>query len=129
MSKILQKEWSRYGDEIGQVLPKLTATTSRKIAVSVLRESGANREDQRVLAIHMAHSVTTADRYYDKSTQLEARTDVVFRINEAYEVSNMLNTDHEIGDNNGTKMNCVLVSDFALTFMFIVSCRRRYPKK
>ena len=34
---------------------------------------GATREQQVALAKHMAHNVTTADRYYDKSEWREAR--------------------------------------------------------
>lgn len=37
------------------------------------QRGGATREQQVVLAKHMAHNVTTADRYYDKSDQREAR--------------------------------------------------------
>lgn len=37
------------------------------------QRGGATREQQVALAKHMAHNVTTADRYYDKSDQREAR--------------------------------------------------------
>ena len=37
------------------------------------QRGGATREQQVALAKHMAHNVATADRYYDKSDQREAR--------------------------------------------------------
>lgn len=37
------------------------------------QRGGATREQQVALAKHMAHNVTTAGRYYDKSDQREAR--------------------------------------------------------
>lgn len=87
MSKLVQREWERYAEETGQVLPKLTASISRKVAVTTLRESGGDRAEQMLLAKHMVHSISTADTYYDKSNQREARSDVIEKITEAYMVS------------------------------------------
>jgi hypothetical protein len=58
---------------MGIPLPRLTASKNRKLAITVHREGGATREEQVALAKHMAHSVVTADKYYDKSDQREAR--------------------------------------------------------
>ena len=45
----------------------MTASRHRKLEVTTIRDAGASREDQTLLARHMAHSVETADRYYDRS--------------------------------------------------------------
>jgi hypothetical protein len=73
MSKLVQSEWQRHSDDMGIPLPRLTASKNRKLVITVHREGGATREQQVALAKHMAHNVTTADRYYDKSDQREAR--------------------------------------------------------
>ena len=86
MSKVVSREWSHYAAETGQDLPGLTASKSRKVAVTTIRESGADRQQQRVLARHMAHNVTTADRYYDKAGQFTERRDVLKTLSSIYEV-------------------------------------------
>lgn len=87
MSKLVQREWARYGQEVGEDLPKLTASIGRKVAVTTLREIGADRFEQTILAKHMAHDVKTADKYYDKSNQRGARNAVVGKVTKAYVVS------------------------------------------
>lgn len=73
MSKIIETEWQKHSVDMGIPLPRLTASKNRKLAITVHREGGATREQQVALAKHMAHNVGTADRYYDKSNQREAR--------------------------------------------------------
>jgi hypothetical protein len=41
---------------------KMTASRNRKLAVTTIRDAGASREDQTLLARHMAHTLETADR-------------------------------------------------------------------
>lgn len=90
MSKLVQREWERYGEGMGEVLPKLTASIARKVAVSTLREAGGDRQDQETLARHMAHKVTTADKYYDQSELREDRQRVMGNVTKLYKVCSML---------------------------------------
>ena len=69
MSKLVESEWQKHSADMGIPLPRLTASKNRKLAITVHREG----EPQVALAKHMAHNVTTADRYYDKSEWREAR--------------------------------------------------------
>ena len=64
----------------------LTASKSRKVAVTTIRESGADRQQQRILARHMAHNVSTADRYYDKSSLFKERRDVLKKLSSMYTI-------------------------------------------
>lgn len=86
MSKNNNAEWQRHAKEIGQELPKLTANTMRKLFVSTSREAGASRAEQELLAHHMAHNVSTADRIYDKSERKEGRERVVTKVVDVYKV-------------------------------------------
>jgi hypothetical protein len=58
----------------------MMASRHRKLAVSTIRDAGANTEDQSLLARHMAPTVETADRYYDRSRQTQGRHAVLDRI-------------------------------------------------
>ena len=86
MSKVVGHEWRHYAEETGEDLPGLTASKSRKVAVTTIRESGADRQQQRILARHMAHNVSTADRYYDKSSLFKERRDVLKKLSSMYTV-------------------------------------------
>ncbi|XP_021357706.1 uncharacterized protein LOC110453180 [Mizuhopecten yessoensis] len=57
----VKREWQKHAINIGKVLPPLTATLCRKMAVSPLRDAGGDRQQQRVLAKHIAHNPRTAD--------------------------------------------------------------------
>jgi hypothetical protein len=67
-------------------LPRLTASKNRKLAITVHREGGATREEQVALAKHMAHNVSTADRYYMRE-QREARNQCLDTIENTIRVS------------------------------------------
>ena len=86
MSKVIGREWSSYADEMGEQLLGLKASKSRKVAVTTIRESGADRQQRRVLARHMAHNVSTADRYYDKAGKFRERLDVLKKLSTIYTV-------------------------------------------
>ncbi|CAC5358693.1 unnamed protein product [Mytilus coruscus] len=73
MSKMVNAEWQKFGKSIGKDLPKLTASLNRKLAVTTMREAGADRQIQTALAKHMAHNPETADRFYDKSRRTTDR--------------------------------------------------------
>ena len=87
MSKLVEAEWQRHSTVMGIPLPKLTASKNRKLAITVHREGGATREEQEALAKHMAHNVGTADRFYDKSDQREARHQCLNAIEKSIRVS------------------------------------------
>ncbi|CAC5358690.1 unnamed protein product [Mytilus coruscus] len=72
-SKMVNAEWQKFGKSIGKDLPKLTASLNRKLAVTTMREAGADRQIQTALAKHMAHNPETADRFYDKSRRTTDR--------------------------------------------------------
>ena len=86
MSKVVAREWKHYAEETGKDLPAITASISRKVAVTSIRESGADRQQQRILARYMAYDVTTADCYYDKSGQLKEMRQVLKRLSSIYTV-------------------------------------------
>ena len=86
MSKLVQTEWTRFQTESDLPPTKMTASRHRKLAVKI-RDAGASREDQILLARHMAHSVETADRYYDRSRQTKGRHAVLDIIQKQYKVS------------------------------------------
>ena len=90
MSKLVEAEWQRHSTAIGIPLSRLTASKNRKLAITVHREGGATREEQVALAKHMAHNVSTADRYYDKSEQREARHKCLDTIENTIRVSKKL---------------------------------------
>jgi hypothetical protein len=46
---------------------RMTASRNRKLTVTTIRDAGATREEQTLLA----HTVETADRYYDRSRQTQ----------------------------------------------------------
>ena len=87
MSKLVQTEWTRFQTESDLPLTKMTASRHRKLAVTTIRDAGASREDQTLLARHMAHSVETADRYDDRSRQTKGRHAVLDIIQKQYKVS------------------------------------------
>ena len=85
MSKIVKSDWRRFRESQGLVdLPNFTANLNRKLAVTAIREGGGSREDQHNLALHMAHSVLTADRYYDQSIRQKQRHAVMAKIINQY---------------------------------------------
>ena len=86
MAKIIRTEWGRYAIETGTKLPRLTASLLRRTAVSTMRESGQSRRDQRVLASHMAHRPVTADRDYDRTRQVSAKTTILRKMRSSYVV-------------------------------------------
>jgi hypothetical protein len=55
MSKMVDTDWVAFAKAKGLDLPHLTAFMSQKFAVSTHRESGASREEQTALVLHMAH--------------------------------------------------------------------------
>ena len=99
MNKLVQTEWTRRPcisqykqngrDSKERNLPstKMTASRHRKLEVTTIRDAGASREDQTLLARHMAHSVETADRYYDRSPQTQGRYAILDIIQHQYNVS------------------------------------------
>ena len=87
MSKLVQTEWARFQTENNLPPTKMTASRHRKLAVTTIRDAGASREEQTLLARHMAHSVETADRYYDRSRQTKGRHAVLDIIQKEYKVS------------------------------------------
>ena len=90
MSKLVEAEWQRHSVTMGIPLPRLTASKNRKLAITIHREGGATWEEQVALAKHMAHSVVTADKYYDKSDQREARHHCLDAIHHTIRVSKKL---------------------------------------
>jgi hypothetical protein len=72
MSKLIHTEWGRFLKQEQMTVTKMTASRNRKLAVTTIRDAGASREDQTLLARHMAHTLETADRYYDRSHQTGA---------------------------------------------------------
>jgi len=87
MSKLIHADWTRFQTEQNLPLTKMTASRHRKLAVTTIRDAGASREDQTLLARHMAHTVDTADRYYDRSRQTQGRHAVLDMIHDQYKVS------------------------------------------
>jgi len=53
-----------------------------------MRDAGASREEQSLLARHMAHTVETADKHYDRSKQTEGKHGVLETIQKIYKVGN-----------------------------------------
>ncbi|KAK3106967.1 hypothetical protein FSP39_004157, partial [Pinctada imbricata] len=84
MSKLVNKEWESFVKSEKLDLPKLTASINRKLAVSALREAEGSRQEQEHLALHMAHNVSTADRYYNPSLQKEARVAALEKVQDRY---------------------------------------------
>jgi hypothetical protein len=85
MSKLIHTEWGRFLKEEQLETTKMTA--SRKLTVTTIRDAGATREEQTLLARHMAHTVETADRYYDRSRQTEGRHAVLDTVQQKFKVS------------------------------------------
>jgi len=77
MSKLVEAEWQWH-------------SSHGNPAITVHREGGAIREEQEALAKHMAHNVGTADRFYDKSNQREARHQCLNAIEKSIRVSKKL---------------------------------------
>lgn len=73
MSKVVDGVWKAFGKLIQTDLPKLTALTNRKLAVSTHRDRNPERAHQEAPAAHMAHNVTTADKYYNRASRKETR--------------------------------------------------------
>jgi hypothetical protein len=46
MSKLVEAEWQRHSASMCIPLPRLTASKNRKLAITIHREGGANREEQ-----------------------------------------------------------------------------------
>jgi hypothetical protein len=89
MSKLVSNEWKLFMNERGQS-GKMSASRNRKLAVSTIRDAGASREQQSLLARHMAHTVETADKHYDRSKETEGRHGVLDTIQKIYKVSNKI---------------------------------------
>jgi len=87
MSKLIQSEWGRFLTEEQLPVTKMTASRNRKLTVTTIREAGASREEQGLLARHMAHTLETADRYYDRSRQTEGRHAVLDTVQKKFKVS------------------------------------------
>jgi hypothetical protein len=90
MSKLVEAEWQRHSASMCIPLPRLTASKNRKLAITIHREGVATRDEQVALAKHMAHSVSTADKYYDKSDHREARHHCLDVIHNTIRVSKKL---------------------------------------
>jgi ribosome biogenesis GTPase A len=63
MSKLVAAEWQKYLASMGIRIPRLAASKSRKLTITIHRKGEATKEQQVALAQHMAHTVGTADRY------------------------------------------------------------------
>jgi hypothetical protein len=87
MSKLIHTEWGRFLKEEQLETTKMTASRNRKLTVTTIRDAGATREEQTLLARHMAHTVETADRYYDRSRQTEGRHAVLDTVQLKFKVS------------------------------------------
>lgn len=77
----------RFSDAAGISRTKLTASRNKKLTVTTLRESGSTREEYIDMARHMAHNVTTADKYYDQSRTNDDRFSVLDRVQNTYKVN------------------------------------------
>ena len=86
MSKIFQVEWVKHAQQTECKVPKMTATLSRKVAATEVREMGATRQEQADLAKQMVHRLETADASYDKSTMGEAKRKIVKKLRTRYKV-------------------------------------------
>jgi hypothetical protein len=70
VGKAVQDTWDKYCVQKGRGHPTMKLTTSlvRKMATTILREDAeTTREEEIRMASALAHNVTTADTYYDKS--------------------------------------------------------------
>ena len=56
MSKLIHTEWGRFFKEEQLETNTLTASRNRKLTVTTIRDAGATREEQTLLARHMAHT-------------------------------------------------------------------------
>jgi hypothetical protein len=63
MSKLMEAEWQKYLASMGIRTPGLTASKSRKLAITMHRKGEATKEQQVTLARQIAHNVGTADKY------------------------------------------------------------------
>ncbi len=72
ITKLYRRPWERYGRELGGsvVLPTSSATGNRRLCVTLERESDALASSRVDLAAAMAHSESTADRWYDRSVKV-----------------------------------------------------------
>ena len=88
MSKLIHTEWGRFLKEENLEATKMTASSrNRKFTVTTIRDAGATREEQTLLARHMAHTLETADRYYDRSRQTEGRHAVLDTVQMKFKAS------------------------------------------
>ena len=82
MNKLVQTEWKRFQRE-ELAIHKNDGQSTQEAG----GDDGASREDQTLLDRHMAHSVETADRYYDRSRQTQGRHAILDIIQHQYNVS------------------------------------------
>jgi hypothetical protein len=59
--------------QVPNFLSAFLLSRNRKLAVPTIRDAGASREQQSLLTRHMAHTVETADKHYDRSKQTASR--------------------------------------------------------
>lgn len=71
LNPFIQKGLEHFHCETKIVVPHVTCSLLRKSWVTITRESGMTRDEQRLVAKHMDHDITTADRNYDISTGLK----------------------------------------------------------
>ena len=83
MSKLIHTEWGRFLKEEQLEATRMTASRNRKLTLTTIRDAGATREEQTLLA----HTVETADRYYDRSRQTEGRHAVLDTVQLKFKVS------------------------------------------
>ena len=79
MSKLIHTEWGRFLKEEQLEATRMTASRNRKLTVTTIRDAGATREEQTLLA----HTVETADR----SRQTEGRHAVLDTVQLKFKVS------------------------------------------
>ena len=60
--------WSDFGSMVAKDVGDITFTLIRKTIVSKSRSDGVDKSVKEDMAVHMNHSVQTADRHYDVST-------------------------------------------------------------
>jgi hypothetical protein len=84
-AKRVKAVWEGFSAEVDIPLVKMGGNISRRLAVSVSREEGANSEARVHLAKHMAHSTATADKHYDRAGMTTERREAQSTITSNYE--------------------------------------------
>ncbi len=69
INRYLKTAWKDFEEELGKPLPAITCSIIRKTWVSKSRDAEVTREEQMKFAIHMDHSLSTADNHYSVSAR------------------------------------------------------------